>query len=86
MLLYLTYCHLTWYCKSSDATKVERVQKRALRIVHKHTINRANLPSLQNRSLQDIAILMYKVKYYMVPSNVSDIFSFTSSGQGSLKK
>ena len=73
MLPYLTFCHLTWHCKSSDATKVERVQKQAL------TINRADLPSLQNRCLQDFAILMCKVKHCMVPSNVSDIFSVTSS-------
>ena len=50
------------FCKASDARKVERVQERA------------NLPSLQNRRLQDLATLMYKVKYGLVPSNV-DIFS-----------
>ena len=51
------------FCKASDARKVERVQERA------------NLPSLQNRRLQDLATLMYKVKYGLVPSNVVDIFS-----------
>ena len=30
--------------------------------------DRASLPSLQNRCLQDIAILMYKVKHGMVPA------------------
>ena len=55
------------FCKASDARKVERVQERA------------NLPSLQNRRLQDLATLMYKVKYGLVPSNVVDIFSVKSS-------
>ena len=68
ILPYLTYCHLVWhFCKASDARKVERVQERA------------NLPSLQNRRLQDLATLMYKVKYGLVPSNVVDIFSVKSS-------
>ena len=55
------------FCKASDARKVERVQERA------------TLPSLQNRRLQDLATLMYKVKYGLVPSNVVDIFSVKSS-------
>ena len=55
------------FCKASDARKVERVQERA------------NLPSLQNRRLQDLATLMYKVKYGLVPSNLVVIFSVKSS-------
>ena len=35
--------------------------------------------SLQNRRLQDLAALMYKVKYCLVPSNVVEIFSVKSS-------
>ena len=87
ILPHLTYCHLIWhFCKASDARKVERVQERALRIVYNthsveysNLLNRANLPSLQNRRLQDLATLMYKVKYGLVPRNVVDIFSVKSS-------
>ena len=64
----------------------QTLQERALRIVYNtksveysNLLNRANPPSLQNRRLQDIATLMYKVKYGLVPSNVSDIFSVKSS-------
>ena len=79
ILPYLTYCHLMWhFCKAS----VERVQERALRIVcntysveYSNLLNRANLSSLQNRRLQDLATLRYKVKNGLVPSNVVDIFS-----------
>ena len=59
---YLTYCHLTWhFCKASDTGKVERIQERSLTIVynsHSETytdlLDRAKLPSLLNRRLQDI--------------------------------
>ena len=87
ILPYLTYCDLIWhFCKASDARKVERVQERALRIMYNthsveysNLLNRANLPSLQNRRLQDLATFMYKVKYGLVPSNVVDIFSVKPS-------
>ena len=83
---YLTYCHHTWhFCKASDTRKVERIQERALRIVynsHSETymnlLDRAKLPSLLNRRLQDIFILMYKVKYRLVPDLIYGIFSTKS--------
>ena len=63
-----------------------RVQERTLRIVYNthsvecsNLLNRANLPSLQNRPLQDLATLMYKVKYGLVSRNVVDIFGVKSS-------
>ena len=46
---------------------------------YSNLLNRANLPSLQNRHLQYLATLMYKVKYGLVASNISDIFSVKSS-------
>ena len=62
--------------------KVERIQERALRIVynsHSETymnlLDRAKLPTLLNRRLQDIVILMYKVKYRLVPDFICDIYS-----------
>ena len=80
---HLTYCHLVWnFCKSSDGRKIERIQERALRAVFKTTtetyeelLKRAKLPTLHNRRLQDIAILMYKVKNDLVPSYISEIFT-----------
>ena len=38
----------------------------------------APVPSLLNRRLQDIVILMYKVKYRLVPDFTCDIFSTKS--------
>ena len=54
----------------------------ALRAVFKTTtetyeelLKRAKLPTLHNRRLQDIAILMYKVKNDLVPSYIYEIFT-----------
>ena len=69
ILPHLTYCHLTWhFCKASDRRKLERIQERGLRAVFKdkHScyeklLAKADIPSLYNRRLQDIAIFMYKI-------------------------
>ena len=93
ILPYLTYCHFIWhFCKASDARKVERVQKRALRIVYNthsveysYLLNRANLPSLKNRRSKDLAtfklmrVKLNMPKYGLAPSKVFDIFSVKSS-------
>ena len=78
----LTYCHLVWhFCKASDARKLERVQERALRAVYndknatyEELLKKGRLSSLENRRLQDILILMYKVKHSLVPEHVCKIF------------
>ena len=65
ILPYLTYCHLVWhFCRASDTRRLERIQERGLRAVYKDTkssyhqlLNRANLPTLLNRRLQDICVL-----------------------------
>ena len=67
ILLHLTYGHLVWhFCRSSDRRKLERNQERALRAVYgsnsetyEELLERAKLPTLYNRRLQDIVILMY---------------------------
>jgi hypothetical protein len=87
ILPYLTYCQLVWhFCKSSDSKKVERIQERALRAVYRtksesydNLLKRAQISTLENRRLQDIAILMYKVKNKLLPATVIEIFSFKSS-------
>ena len=87
VLPYNTYCHLVWhFCRSSDARKLERLQERGLRAVYrdKHTsysqlLKRAELPTLMNRRLQDICILMYKVKHKLCPSYICDAFNIHNS-------
>ena len=61
--------------------KLERIQEGALRIVfadrtatYQELLDNASLPSLVNKRLQDILILMYKVKYFLAPEHICDIF------------
>ena len=83
----LTYCHMVWhFCRASDTKKLERVQERALRAVfsnktatYEQLLEWAKLPSLENRRLQDILILMYKVKHNLVPKTIIDIFPISNS-------
>ena len=70
ILPHLTYCHTVWhFCRASGSRKLERVQERALRAVYcnrtalyEKLLKTAGQPTLQNRRLQDIAILMYSEK------------------------
>ena len=42
---------------------------------YEELLKRAKLPALYNRRLQDIVIVMYKVKNDLVPSYISEIFT-----------
>ena len=85
VLPHLTYCHLVWhFCRASDLCK--RLQERGLREVYNENqasylqlLERAKLPNLMNRRLQDICILMYKVLYKLCPSYIFNIFKEHSS-------
>ncbi|XP_048586210.1 uncharacterized protein LOC125568304 [Nematostella vectensis] len=66
----------------SGTRKLERVQERGLRAVFKdksssyaNLLERAKLPTLLNRRLQDIVILMYKVHNNLCPPNICGIFN-----------
>ena len=85
--LFLTYCHLVWhFCKASDTRKLERLQERGLRAVFKDNnstyeqlLEKADLPTLLNSRLQDLCILMYKVKHKLCPTYISNIFKEPNS-------
>ena len=85
---YLTYCSLVWhFCRGLDQIKLERVNERALRAVFRcdwrssydELLTRARMTSLYNRRLQDIAILIYKVKFKSIAVNIIDLFSVSLS-------
>ena len=75
ILPHLTYCQTVWhFCKQSERRKLERLQESALRAIYncrtdtyEDLLRRANLPSLYNRRLQEIEILMYKVRNGLAP-------------------
>ena len=83
----LTYGHTVWHiCRASDTTKLEMVQERALRAIfsnntatYEQLLDWTKLPSFENRRLQDILILMYKVKHNLVPKTMIDIFHISNS-------
>ena len=87
ILPFLTYCHLVWhFCKASDTRKLERLQERGLRAVFKDNsstyeqlLEKADLPTLLNSRLQDLCILMYKVKHKLCPTYISNIFKEPNS-------
>ena len=78
ILPHLTYCDTIWhFCKASDKRKLERVQERALRAVYcgknssyNELLRHAKLQTLNNRRLQNIAIMMFKVKHNMSPKYI----------------
>ena len=84
----LTYCHTVWhFWRASDRRKLSRVQERALRAIfntkadsYEELLSRANLSTLYNRRLQDIAILMFKVKQDTSPIYVKRILSQLTRG------
>ena len=41
---------------------------------YEELLRRADIPSLYNRRLQDITVLIYKVKHGLAPGCVSDLF------------
>ena len=81
-----TYCHTEWhFCRSSDSRKMERLQERAIRAIYcdrnstyEVLQKRQKLSTLHNRRLQDIAIMMYKVKNNLVPPYISDLFQWNT--------
>ena len=82
ILPHLTYCHLVRnFCKLSDRRKLERIQERALRAVCKNSsasyqelLDRSRQPTLYNRRLQDVTLMMYKVKHGLAPICISKLF------------
>ena len=84
----LTYCHIVWhqFCRASDTRRLERLQERGLRAVfrdihlnYQQLLDKANLPTLCNRRLQDICILMYKVKHNLCPTPICNLFQPSSN-------
>ena len=82
ILPHLTYCSTIWhFCRASDKRKVERLQERALKVVFNNEsasyddlLSLAELPSQINRRLQEIAILMFKAKKNLLPSQIQELF------------
>ena len=87
ILPHLTYCSTIWhFCRASDKLKVERLQERALRVVFNNESvsydempRLAELPSRVNRRLQEIAILMFRAKKRLLPSQMQERFTLKAN-------
>ena len=88
ILPHLTYCQtVCHFCKQSERRKLERQQERALRAIYncgadtyEDLLSRANLPSLYNKRLQEIVILMYEVRNSLAPDYKGEPFNFANKG------
>ena len=81
ILPHLTYCSVVWhFLKAFDTHKLERIQEKALRAIYRDKVSSyeellatAGLPTLFNRRLQDITILMFKVKKNLCPQYITNL-------------
>ena len=81
-----TYCPLIWINHNiSINKKANNLHNRALRLIYcDHSSNfpellqRDNSVTMHQKNIQALAILMYKVVNNIVPSTVSEIFSFSN--------
>lgn len=74
------------HCGKTAAAKLEKLNKRAMRCIFNDNIStyeellaKANMPSLQNRRIQDMCILIYKVIYATTPTPLSSLLSLRSN-------
>ena len=82
ILPHLTYWHLEWhFCRALDTRRLERVQEWGLHAVfrdklssYQQLLEKASLPTLYNRRLQDICILMYKVEHNLCLRTICNMF------------
>ena len=87
ILPHLTYCSMVWhFIRSSDKRKLERLQEKGLRAVFKDKsssyedlLNKAKLVTLNNQRLQNIAILIFKVKHGICPTYISDLLNLQTT-------
>ena len=76
------YCPLVWMCHSRGLNnKINNIHKRVLRIVYQdkksniqYLLQKYKSVSIHMKNLQYLATEIYKVKYYLSPKTMKDIF------------
>ena len=87
ILPHLTYCStIRHFCRASDKRKVKDYRRQPLGVVFNNEsvfyielLRLAELPSLVNRRLQEIAILMFKAKKNKLPSLIQELFTLKAN-------
>ncbi len=81
---YFDYCAQVWGCLGKTlATKLQKLQNRAFRIITRENystrsadmLNKLGIRNLENRRMQQLSILMFKVKNRLVPDYLCDMFT-----------
>ena len=81
---YFDYCAQVWGCLGKTlAAKLQKLQNRAFRIITRENystrsadmLNKLGIPNLEKRRMQQLSILMYKVKNRSVPDYLCDMFT-----------
>ena len=76
ILPHFTYCSTVWmHCGKTASGKLEKLRKRALRLIFNDNattyttlLETANMPSLYDKRVQDMCILIYKVIHGTTPT------------------
>ena len=89
ILPHFTYCSTVWmHCGKTASDKLEKLNKRALRLIFNDNANTyttlletANMPSLYDRRVQDMCILIYKVIHGTTPTPLRTLLTLRSKSR-----
>ena len=70
---------LVRYCCCHSNIKFISSRHRVISSIYEQLLEKADLPTLLNRRLQDLCILTYKVKHKLCPAYISNIFKEPNS-------
>ena len=89
ILPHCTYCSTVWmHCGKTASDKLEKLNKRALRLIfnddantYTNLLETANMPSLHDRRVQDMCILIYKVIHGKTPTSLRTLLTLRSNSR-----
>ena len=89
ILPHFTYCSTVWmHCGKTASDKLEKLNKRDLRLIFNDNANTyatlletANMPSLHDRRVQDMCILIYKVIHGITPTPLRNLLTLRSKSR-----
>ena len=89
ILPHFTYCSTVWmHCGKTASDKLEKLNKRALRLIFNDNVNTyttlldiADMPSLHDRRVQDMCILIYKVIHGTTPTPLRTLLTIRSKSR-----
>jgi len=89
ILPHFTFCSTVWmHCGKTASDKFEKLNKRALRLIFNDNANTyttlletANIPSLYDRRVQDMCVLIYKVIHRTTPTPLRTLLTLRSKSR-----